>query len=167
MTWRHRTQRGSTVLYVVVLSPVLLLALALAVDVGALQLQRQRLHSAVDQAAVVAASSAARAGTAAGLDPHTAAALLRQALVDNLQPDANDLVGTTPEAIAAAAAVQVITDVPASDPFAPGATLTRPTIETRVQLPVRTGLLRLAGVPATVTLTLVAAADLRVAASSP
>ncbi|TMC47060.1 MAG: hypothetical protein E6J20_20265 [Chloroflexi bacterium] len=86
MTRARRRQHGSSVLYVVVLSPVLFLALALAVDLGALQLQRQRLHSAVDQAAVVAASAAARAGTSANIDHGLADGRLRQALLDNWFP---------------------------------------------------------------------------------
>jgi Flp pilus assembly protein TadG len=150
------------VLYVVLLSPVLLLSLALAVDLGGLQLQRQRLGSAVDQAAVVAAAGAARASAAAELDAGVAASRFRQALVDNLQPLSAEIAGSTPEAIARAADVVLVTSVPAPDPLVAGSTLRRPTIEARVRVPIRAGLLHLAGIPDTVTLTLTTAADLRV-----
>ena len=158
----RRARRGSTVLYVVLLSPILMLALALAVDLGGLQLQKQRIGSAVDQAAVVAASSSARVAGAAELEGAGAEARFRQALVDNLRPLAGDIAGSTPEAVARAAVVRAITDVPAADPFDSAITLRRPTIEARVRVPVRAGLLHLAGIPDTVTLTLTSAADLRV-----
>lgn len=156
-----RPQRGSTVLYVVLLSPILMLSLALAVDLGGLQLQRQRLSSAVDQAAVVAASGAAGVEGTAQLDPGAAVSRFRQALVDNLSPLAGDIAGATPESIARAAEVYPITTVPATDPLGNAGTVRRPTIEARVRVPVRAGLLHLAGIPDTVTLTLITAADLR------
>lgn len=161
MIGRRRGQRGSTVLYVVLLSPVLMLTLALAVDVGGLQLQRQRLGSAVDQAAVVAASGSAGVVDVGRLNG-TAEARFRQALLDNLRPLASDIAGTTPEAVARAAQVYVPASLPAADRFGNAGVLRRPTIEAQVRVPVRTGLLHLAGISDTVTLTLTTAADLRV-----
>jgi len=159
---RHHSRRGSSVLYAVVLSPILLLSLALAVEVGVLQLTKQRLRSAVDQAAVVAVAGRAQAGPHAQLDRGAAAALLRTALAENLRPLAHDIDGISADDVASNADVAVITEVPAPNPFDPSALVRRATVEVRARIPVRTGLLSVAGVPATVTLTLVAAADLRV-----
>jgi len=167
-TWRprRRGQRGSSVLYVIVLSPVLLLGVALATEAGALQMQKQRLQSAVDVSAVVAAASAARAGGRARIDVARAEGVSREVLAGNLAPLAGVLSGTGPLAVARDADVAVITDVPAPDPFVSGAVVTRPTLELRVRIPVRTGLFAAAGLPPVVTLTLVASAGLREAAST-
>ena len=160
---RHRLgERGASVLYAVVLSPILLLSLALAADVGALQLQKQRLRSAVDQAAVVAVGGTAQAQSDAGLDPLLAAVRVRTLLADNLRPLQSDIAGQSADDVARQADVAVVNDVPAVDPFDSATLLRRPTIEVRVRLPVRTGLLQLAGVSPTVVLTVVAGADLRV-----
>lgn len=156
-----RCEQGSAVLYAVVLSPLLLLALTLGVEVGALQLERQRLHSAVDEA-VITATGAASGGEAAHLDPQLAVARVRRALADNLAPLRADLAGATPESIAADAEVVVVTAVPAPDPFDPTRTVERPTVEIRAHVPVRAGLLTLAHLHPTVTLVLVGAADIRV-----
>lgn len=163
---RRRRERGSSVLYVIVLSPVLLLGIALATEAGALQMQKQRLQSALDASAVVAAASAAHAGSAARIDVARADGVSRDVLVDNLTPLAAVLSGTAPLAVARDADVAVITDVPAPDPFVSGAVVTRPTLELRVRLPVRTGLFAAAGLPPVVTFTLVASAGLREAAST-
>jgi uncharacterized membrane protein len=156
-----RRQRGSAVLAAVLLSPVLMLALALAVQAGALQLERQRVHSAVDEAAITAASGASAAGAAAAVDHARAAALLREALAAALRPLEGELSGAGADAVAAGAEVAVIEDVPAADPFTPGAVVLRPAIEARVRVPLRTGLLRVAAVPPTLTVTVVSGADLR------
>ncbi len=154
-------QRGSAVLAAVLLGPVLLLALLLAVQAGALQLERQRVRSAVDEAAVTAASGAAGAGAAAAVDRGRAAALLREALAAALRPLAAELGGAGAGDVAATAEVAVIEEVPAADPFTPGAVVLRPSIEARVRVPLSTGLLRIAAVPATLTVTVVSGADLR------
>jgi hypothetical protein len=157
----RRSCRGSAVLYAVVLSPLLMLGLALAVQAGALQLERQRVRSAVDEAAVTAATAAAGAGAAAGVDRSRAAALLREALAVSLRPLEGELGGAGADAVAAAAEVVVVDGVPAPDPFATGRVVRRPAIETRVRVPLSTGLLRIAAVPPTLTLTVVTGADLR------
>ena len=158
---RWISRRGSAVLYAVVLSPLLLVGLALAVQLGALQVERQRVHSAVDEAAVTAAATAAVAGVTAGVDHPRAAALLRSALAGALRPLEGEMAGAGADAVAAGAEVAVIDEVPAPDPFAPGTVVLRPSIEARVRVPLRTGLLRIAAVPPTLTVTVVSGADLR------
>jgi Flp pilus assembly protein TadG len=152
---------GAAVLYAVVLSPLLMLGLALAVQLGALQLERQRVRSAVDEAAVTAASAASVAGAAAGVDHARAAALLREALATALRPLEGDLGGAGADAVAAGAEVAVLDDVPVRDPFATGVVVRRPAIEARVRIPLRSGLLRIAALPSTLILTVVTGADLR------
>jgi hypothetical protein len=164
---RHHHQRGSSVLYVVVLSPVLMLGIALATEAGGLQMQKQRLRTALDASVVVAAASASRAGTVAQLDPARAVAVMRETLVDNLQPlQSAFAAGTTAQSIARAAEVAVVTTVPAADPFAAGIVLRRPTLEVRVHIRVDTGLLAAAGLPRAASLILVASAGLRETAAT-
>jgi Flp pilus assembly protein TadG len=158
---RRRAQRGSSVLYVIVLSPVLLLGMALATEAGALQMQRQRVRSALDASVVVAAASASHAGVAARLDEARAAAVMREVLAENLAPLASNFSSADAAAVARNADVAVVVDVPAPDPFDSTATLRRPTLEVRVRVPLRTGLFAAAGLPPTVTVTLVASAGLR------
>jgi hypothetical protein len=153
------------VLYVIVLSPVLLLSMALATEAGALQMEKQRVRSALDASVVVAAAAAARAGTAARLDVARAAGVMREVLADNLAPLASAFAGVAPGAIARDADVAVVTSVPAGDPFAAGVVLRRPTLDVRVRVPLRTGLFAVAGLPSTVTTTLTASAALQEAAS--
>jgi len=156
----HRRARGSSVLYVIVLSPVLLLGIALATEAGGLQMQKERVRSALDAAVVVAAASASRAGAAARLDTARAEAVMRAVLRDNLAPLQSAFAGATAQTIAQDADVAVVTDVPAPDPFGNG-TLRRPTLEVRVRVPLRTGLFTAAGLAPSVTVTLVASAGLR------
>lgn len=163
---RRRGQRGSSVLYVIVLSPVLLLGVALATEAGALQMQKQRLQSAVDATAVAAAASAAQAGSAAHLDVARAESVARELLLDNLTPLAAAIGDTPPAALARSADVAVIVDTPAPDPFGSGVVVRRPTLELRVRVPLRTGLFAAAGLPPVVTVTLIASAGLREVAAT-
>lgn len=156
-----RRQRGSAVLLAVLLGPVLLVGLALAVQLGALQLERQRVRAAVDEATVGAAAVAVTAGAGAGVDHERAATLLREALVTALRPLEGELDGGGAGAVAAGADIAVVDDVPAPDPFIPGAVVLRPSIETRVRVPLRTGLLRIAAAPSRLTVTVVSGAGLR------
>jgi hypothetical protein len=149
------------VLYVVILSPILLLSIALASEVGGLEMQKQRVRSAVDQSVVVAASAASRAGRIAQLDTARAAAVLRDVLIANLTPLASAFAGATPQSMARDADVAVITDTPAPDPFGRAAVIRQPSLEVRMRVPLHTGLFAVAGLPSTVTVTLVAAAALR------
>jgi hypothetical protein len=154
------------VLYVIVLSPVLLLGIALATEAGGLQVQKMRVRSALDASVVVAAASASGAGTAARLDGARAVAVLREVVRENLLPLQGAFLGADASSVAAAAEVAVLTEVPAPDPFAPGAVIRRPTLEVRVRIPLRTGLFTAAGLPPSETVTLVAAAGLREAGST-
>jgi Flp pilus assembly protein TadG len=159
---RRAAARGSAILYTVVLAPVLLLAMALALGVATLQLQRQRLHAVVDEAAISGAVAAASAGDVRSIDPVVADAHVRQALADNLAPLAQEIDGSSPRAIAADADVVVLTSVPATDPFDGSRVVTRPSVEVRVRVPVRAGLLALAHIGPTITLVVAAGADVRV-----
>ena len=159
---RRQDEIGQAVLYAVVLSPVLLLCLTLAVELGALQLEKQRLRSAVDEATAVAASRDAAGNATLTLDTARTADLVRQSLADNLAPLESHLDGVTAAQLANAADVAVVDRVPATDPFDSSCMLQRPTIEARVRAPVRAGLLGLAGLPSTVTFTITSSADLRV-----
>lgn len=159
---RRRSMRGSAILYAIVLAPILVLVMALALGLATLQLQRQRLHAVVDQAAISGAAAAASAGDVRSIDPAVADAHVRQALVDNLAPLAQEIDGSSPQAIAADADVVVLTSVPVTDPFDGGRVVSRPSVEVRVRVPVRTGLLALAHIGPTLTLVVAAGADVRV-----
>jgi Flp pilus assembly protein TadG len=158
---RRSRQRGSSVLYVVVLSPVLLLSLALATEVGGLQMQKERLRSALDQSTVVASAAAARAGSAAGIDKARAVAVMREVLAENLSPLSSAFADASAFSIARDADVAVVTDVPAPDPFDSTAVVRHPSIEVRVHVPLHTGLFGVAGLPSVETLTLTSSAALR------
>jgi hypothetical protein len=119
------------------------------------------VRSAVDEAAVTAASGAVAGGAAASVDHDRAAAVLRDALTVALRSLQGEIDGAAADAVAAGAEVAVIEEVPAPDPFTTGAVVRRPAIEARVRVPLRTGLLRIAAVPSTLTLTVVGGADLR------
>lgn len=160
---RRRRSRGSAVLYVVLLAPVLLLVLAMVVDIGGVQLQKERLRSALDEAVVTGSAAAAAGGVAARLDTAAAERSVRTAIFLNLEPLAGELNGVTPEDVAQSARVAVVTDVPASDPFDPSTQLTEPTVAVQIAAPVSTGLLAVAGMPSTQVLTLSASAQLRLA----
>jgi Flp pilus assembly protein TadG len=162
---RAHSQRGSSVLYVVVLSPILMLSMALAVEASAVQLQRQRLHSALDQAVVTGASVGASGGTQATLDRGVTAAAARQAIADNLRPLSGSLGDVAPDQVAAAADVVIITQVPADDPLQAGRRLLHPTLELRITVPVHSGLFAAAGLPQTIPMTLISTGDLREVAS--
>jgi len=160
---RHSRATGSAVLYTIVLSPILMLCLALALEAGALQLQKARLRSAGDVAASAAIASVSDStGGAARLDEARADSTARQALRDNLQPLEAQIVGSDASGIADAADVTMVTSVPRLDPYDAGTTLTRPTLLVRMRVPVSSGLLSLAGLPRVLTLTIVSSADLRV-----
>ena len=160
---RRRHERGSAILYTIVLSPLIMMCLALALDAGSLQLEKAKLRSAADVATESASAVLSRdLGSSVDLDTMRAQETTRQALADNLTPLTSALVGTTSDDVAASAEVVAVTVVPAANPFQRGAVVERPTLFARVQAPVSSGLLAVAGVPATVTLTIVSSADLRV-----
>ena len=151
---RNRRQRGSAVLYAILLSPLIMLSLALVVEVGSIQLVKERLHSAADVATVDAAAQASTASVSGRIDPVLAEAATRQALYDNLAPLGQQVATGDISSIANNAQVYVITSVPAQDPLHPGQTLTAPAIESRMVVPVRSGLLSVAGLPNTLNVTI-------------
>jgi uncharacterized membrane protein len=164
---RRYRERGSAVLYTILLSPILMLSLALVVEVGAIQLTKERLRSAADMATVDAAAQAANSAFSGRLDPAVADAATRQALVDNLSPLESQISGgATALSVADDATVYVVTSVPAADPLHPGQVLTVPTIESQIQVPINTGLLAAAVLPQQVTLTIDSIATVREAGSS-
>jgi hypothetical protein len=158
---RRFRQRGSSVLYVVGLSPVLLLSLALATEAGGLQMQKERVRSALDQSTVVAAAAASHAGGSVSIDRSRATVVMRDVLAANLAPLAAAFAGASAHSIARDADVAVITDAPAPDPFDSAAVVRHPSIAVRVRVPLHTGLFVAAGLPTTVTVTLTSSAALR------
>jgi Flp pilus assembly protein TadG len=158
---RRGRERGSSVLYVVVLSPILLLSMALATEAGGLQMQKERVRSALDQSTVVAAAAAARAGGGVSIDRVRAVAVMREVLAANLAPLASAFAGVSAATVARTAEVAVVTDVPAPDPFDPATVVRHPSLEVRVRIPLHTGLFVAAGLPPTETLTLISSAALR------
>ena len=163
---RRRRSAGSAVLYTIVLSPLIVLSLALVVEVGSLQLVKQRLSSAADMATVDAAAEAANANAIGHIDPTEAVLATRQALYDNLQPLSDQIVGTDALGVAANADVYVLTTTPVADPLKPDHVLTLPTVEVRIRVPVRSGLLAASGLPNAITMTITSSAALREAGAS-
>jgi hypothetical protein len=153
-------------MYAIVLSPLIVLSLALVVEVGSLQLVKQRLTSAADMATVDAASQAADAGATGRIDADAAENATRQALVDNLTPLSAQIAGTAPDVVAANAHVYVVTTVPSPDPLRPGRILTVPTVEALLHVPVHSGMLAAAGLPNTLTMTIESSAAVREAGSA-
>ena len=160
MRGRQR-QRGSSVLYVVVLSPVLLLSLALATEVGGLQMQKERIRSALDQSVVVVAAAASRAGGSVSLERARAVGVMREVLAENLAPLAAAFADVSAAAVARNADVTVLTDVPAPDPFDSTQVVRHPSIAVRIRVPLHTGLFAAAGLPSVETVTLASTAALR------
>jgi len=162
----HRGSVGSAVLYTIVLSPLIVLSLALVVEVGSLQLVKQRLSSAADMATVDAAAEAANSDVSGRIDTSLAITAARQALYDNLQPLAGQIAGTSAFNVAETADIYVITTTPSADPLQPGHILTVPTIEALVHVPVRSGLLAASGLPNAITMNITSSAAVREAGTS-
>jgi Flp pilus assembly protein TadG len=153
-------RRGQSVLYAVLLMPILILVFALAVDVGSLQMHKLRLRYALDMATVAAATEVDTATyTRSGrlqLDTTAATATAREYLVRNLSglPDSSN-----PRGIALAADIAVVNRVPAPDPFT-GVRLDRPAVCVRIRVPHRFDLLNWIGLQS-VDLTVAADAEIR------
>lgn len=134
-------RRGQSILYAVLLMPMLFLVFALAIDVGALQLERLRLHYALDLATLTGAGSVdaqlySRSGEVR-LDPVAAATTTREYLFRNLErvPDTPN-----PDSIASGAEIAIVNVVPGRDPFS-GHSLDRPAVCARIRVPHRFALL--------------------------
>ncbi|MHB8572411.1 MAG: TadE/TadG family type IV pilus assembly protein [Candidatus Dormibacteria bacterium] len=159
-----KRQRGQSMLYTVILVPAVLILIAgMVIDIGGLQVQRSRLHWAVDLAALDASTEIDAPFYASTgrirLDPAAAPAAFRVFLAENLATLPSS-VAESPEQLAQAAEVAITDDVPASDPIT-GQTDEAPTISVRLPVPVTTGLLHLAGLPDTESLTVTASAEAR------
>src|SRR5258708_4258509 len=88
-------------------------------------------------------------------------AVYRAYLVPNLAPLRGQMGGgATPESVAQNAELAVVNSVPANNPFN-GHRLDRPAVCARIRGPIRTGLLSLAGLAATPTLTITWDAEIR------
>jgi hypothetical protein len=140
--------------------PMLLLVFALAIDLGSLQLERLRLHYALDLASVAAATSVDQPFYASTgrlrLDPTSADAVARQSLSINLVglPDTPD-----PASLVREAEIVVVNQVPGRDPFT-GSQLDRPAICARIRTTHRFSLLGLVGMRST-EIRLTASAEIR------
>jgi uncharacterized membrane protein len=158
------SQHGQSTLYAILLMPMLLMVLSLVADVGSLQVERVRFRWASDMALVDAVTEVdpalyARTGEIR-LDPG-ADAVYRSYLVANLDSARAVMAdGATPESVAAAAEVAVVNTVPANNPFN-GHRLDRPAVCARFRVPLKTGLLSLAGLRSSQTLTIAGDAEIR------
>jgi hypothetical protein len=158
------SQRGQSTLYAILLMPMLLMVVSLIADVGSLQVEAVRLRWADDMALVDAVTEVDAAHYAATgevrLDPE-AQRVYRSYLVPNLAPLRGVMAnGATPESVADIAEVAVINGVPATNPFN-GHRLDRPAVCARMRVPIRTGLLSLAGLGSAQTLTVTGDAEVR------
>ena len=154
-------RRGqSSVLYAVILMPTLFLIFALAIDLGALELERLRLHYALDLATLTAATSAdATFYSQTGqlrLDPQQSAAVTREYLIRNVTSLSE--IGS-PDQVAREAEITVLNQVPAKDPYS-GALLGRPAICARIKTPYRFNLLTWVGLR-TVSITVTSSSEIR------
>jgi len=139
--------KGQSMLYAALLLPTLMLVFALAVEVGSLQMQKLRLHWAVDMATVDAATVVdAPFYTRSGrlrLDESQATTIAREYLYRNLSKLGAGVGGErAAAAIAASADIAVVNQVPTRDPYS-GAPLDRPAVCARIRVPYRSSLPRL------------------------
>lgn len=158
-------KRGQSILYTVLLLPTFLLVFALAVDLGTAEMQQLRLRSALDIAAVDAATAVdTRHYSESGrlrLDPVQAPAVARRYLYANLLGLARSVGGTDGAArIAATAQIQVVNQVPGRDPFT-GMAIDRPAICIQIHVPYRTSVMRWWGGPGGIVLTVHSVAEIR------
>jgi hypothetical protein len=146
---RRGKSKGQSVLYGVLLMPVLLLILALAVDVGSLQLEKLRLHYALDLATLTGATAVDQNFYSSSgrlrLDPTAASTITRNYLGRNVSglPD-----GPAPLALPDQAEIVIVNQVPGRDPFS-GAQLDRPGVCARIRVYHRFSLLSLVGIRGT------------------
>jgi uncharacterized membrane protein len=152
--------RGQSVLYAVLLMPMLILVFALAVDLTSLQMQKLRLRYAVDLATVTAATAVdehyySQTGRLR-LNPELATSTTRDYLMRNL----SGLPGIpAPARVAAAADITIVNLTPAADPHT-GARLDRPAVCARIRVPYRFLLLGWVGLRV-VDITVAANAEIR------
>jgi Flp pilus assembly protein TadG len=138
MSWL-RDDRGSAIVLTLVLAPILLVALAGVLQLGALRVTAARVRAAADLAALVAVNDQddvelAKSGTLRlSAD---AADVAREYLARELELS-SPLLDVAADEIAAAADVAVYSSAPAQD-IRTGARYDRPTVRIAVEVPVRT-----------------------------
>lgn len=157
----NRAGRGQSVLYAVLLMPMLLLVFALAIDIGMLELEALQLHYALDLATVTAASNVDNAFyTASGrlrIDPTVAIPAARTSLIENLSSLRG---GLSPAQVAGDAEIAVVNQIPGRDPLS-GALLDRPAVCARIRVPHRFSLLGWVGLAST-EITVTSNAEIRI-----
>ena len=155
-------ESGAISVYALLMLGLLLLVASLVLDIGAIRAKRLRFEEALEHAAVVAAGQIDPSRLASTgeihLDP-SAAAVAREYLTRNLRPLAGQIAGATPEAVSQAAQVGV-TEPGDIDPIT-GHVVEAPTVSIEAEVPVRTGLLGLAGLPEVRSLRVAASAAAR------
>lgn len=167
MTAQLRTalaaETGSISGMTLVLLGLCLLLGALVIDINGIRGQRLRFGAALEQAAVVAAGQ---------IDAHHLAAtgeirlgdqattVAREYLRLNLRSLDRLIAGSTADAVATSALITVTASGQVDSIV--NRTVAAPTVSIRADVPVRTGLLRLAGLPSTHALPITASATTRI-----
>ena len=158
---KGRGERGQVAVYAVVLFPLLVLVLSLVYVVGNVEDLRSRIRADLDMAALTATQALDPTAIAAGapprLLPDEADQLARQYLAQNLA-GLGSVLAESPSDAASAADVAVTNT--GTDPIT-GSVVTVPTVTIRLAAPVHIQLLSVAGLPTTISLTLVGSAAAR------
>ena len=158
---KGRGERGQVAVYAVVLFPLLVLVLSLVYVVGNVEDLRSRIRADLDMAALTATQALDPTAIAAGapprLLPDEADQLARQYLAQNLA-GLGSVLAESPSDAASAADVAVTNT--GTDPIT-GSVVTAPTVTIRLAAPVHVQLLSVAGLPTTISLTLVGSAAAR------
>lgn len=161
MTRDRRSERGQVAVYAIVLFPLLVLVLSLVFVVGSVEDLRSRIRADLDMAALTATQALDPTALASGQPPtlvvDQADQLARQYLAQNLA-GLGSILGESPDAAAAAAEVAVTNS--GTDPIT-GSVVSAPTVSIRLAAPVHVQLLSVAGLPNTISLTLVGSAAAR------
>jgi hypothetical protein len=158
---RRGRERGQVAVYAVLLFPLLVLVLSLVYVVGDVEDLRTRIRADLDMAALTATQALDPTALATGarprLLPDEASQLARQYLAQNLA-GLGSLLAESPSDAAASADVAVTNS--GIDPIT-RTPVTAPTVSIRLAAPVHIALLSVAGLPTTISLTLVGSAAAR------
>ncbi len=161
MRGERRSERGQVAVYAIVLFPLLVLVLSLVFIVGSVEDLRSRIRADLDMAALTATQALDPTALASGQPPQLvvdeADQLARQYLAQNLA-NLGSLLAESPASAAAAAEVAVTNS--GTDPIT-GSVVSAPTVSIRLAAPVHVQLLGVAGLPSTISLTLVGSAAAR------
>jgi Flp pilus assembly protein TadG len=162
MPARLRDERGQVALYAVLLFPLLVLVLSLVYVVGNVEDLRSRIRADLDMAALTATQALDPTALATSapprLLPDEADQLAREYLAQNLAGLGSTLAESPSDA--AVAADVAVTNSGDTDPIT-GLVVTVPTVTIRLAAPVHISLLSVAGLPTTISLTLVGSAAAR------